>query len=153
MHTNPLLETGYQSFWLGPRLETFWHDAGLGHINEAHNGFLEIYLELGMVGVFIIVFLLIDGYRNICKALVPFSKMAPFNFAIWITLLFYCMAEAGFESGMFWCVFLLTSLSVPRREKRRVQSANASNWSGETGPTMQYGREVSVAPKSTVSAT
>src|SRR5262249_31683228 len=41
MKINPILGTGYESFWLGPRLEWFWQNAGLGHINEAHNGFLE----------------------------------------------------------------------------------------------------------------
>ncbi len=48
MKTNPLLGTGYESFWLGPRLQWFWQHAGLGHINEAHNGYLEVYLNLGI---------------------------------------------------------------------------------------------------------
>ena len=26
MHTNPLLGTGYESFWLGPRLQRFWQN-------------------------------------------------------------------------------------------------------------------------------
>jgi exopolysaccharide production protein ExoQ len=123
MHTNPIIGTGYQSFWLGPRLEMFWSEAGLGHINEAHNGFLEIYLELGLIGVIIIVMVLIGGYRNICRRLSPFSSIAPLSFAIWITLLFYSMAEAGFEFGLFWCVFLMTNLAVPRFEERRVRNA------------------------------
>ena len=45
-HTNPLLGAGYESFWLGPRLTTVWAQVGVG-INEAHNGYLEVYLNLG----------------------------------------------------------------------------------------------------------
>ena len=55
MHTNPLVGTGYQSFWLGPRLEYFWQNSGLGHLNEAHNGYLEVYLELGLIGVSLLI--------------------------------------------------------------------------------------------------
>lgn len=139
MHTNPVIGTGYQSFWLGPRLEMFWNDAGLGHINEAHNGFLEIYLELGFIGVFIIVLLLISGYRNLCRRLSPFSTLAPLGFGIWITLLFYCMTEAGFEFGLFWSVFLMTTVSVPRQAERKGMSASSSaDWLAQAESHTQY---------------
>ena len=46
MHTNPLIGTGYESFWLGPRLLKVWQ-GGLGGINEAHNGYLEFSSILG----------------------------------------------------------------------------------------------------------
>jgi exopolysaccharide production protein ExoQ len=126
MHINPIIGTGYQSFWLGPRLEMFWSDAGLGHINEAHNGFLEAYLELGLVGVFMIVLIVISSYRNICRRLSPFSSIAPLSFAMWITMLFYSMAEAGFESGLFWLVFLLTTATVARLEEKRAKMTPSS---------------------------
>ena len=49
-HTNPLIGSGYESFWLGPRLQEVWAQTG-GGITEAHNGYLEIYLNLGIVGL------------------------------------------------------------------------------------------------------
>jgi exopolysaccharide production protein ExoQ len=48
LHTNPLVGTGYESFWLGPRLFQVWRRAGV--INEAHNGYLKVYLNLGLFG-------------------------------------------------------------------------------------------------------
>ncbi len=46
MHTNAALGTGYESFWLGPRLAFVWQSFTSG-INEAHNGYLEVYINLG----------------------------------------------------------------------------------------------------------
>src|SRR3984893_16756181 len=62
-NTNPLIGTGYESFWLGPRLNHVWQLAG--QVNEAHNGYLEIYLTLGLVGVFLLFLFIIASYRTI----------------------------------------------------------------------------------------
>jgi exopolysaccharide production protein ExoQ len=120
MHTNPLIGTGYESFWMGKRLELFWDNAGLGHINEAHNGFLEVYLNIGLVGLAFLGVFIFASYRTICKTLKPCSSFASFSLAIWIIMLFYSVTEAGFRSGLIWLVFVITSLSVGERVARRL---------------------------------
>jgi exopolysaccharide production protein ExoQ len=125
MHTNPLLGTGYESFWMGPRLEWFWQAAGLGHINEAHNGYLEVYLNLGLIGLFLLAGFLIASYRTICTRLRPFSSLASLTLALWIVMLFYCVTEAGFRSGLIWLTFLLASLAVPERVPKRAYTLAA----------------------------
>jgi exopolysaccharide production protein ExoQ len=114
MHTNPWIGTGYESFWMGPRLERFWTQAGLGHINEAHNGYLEVFLNLGAVGLLLIAGVLITSYRTICKRLTLFSSFASLGLALWTIMLFYCVTEAGFRTGqgLIWIVFLLVTVSV-----------------------------------------
>lgn len=42
---NPLFGTEFESFWLGPRLDKIW--SVYWRITEAHNGYLEVYLNLG----------------------------------------------------------------------------------------------------------
>lgn len=126
MHTNPLIGTGYQSFWLGGRLEHFWRAAGLGHLNEAHNGYLEVYLELGVIGIFFLVVFLIASYRAVCGKAGPPSSFAVFGLATWISLVFYSMSEAGFETGILYMVYLLGAVVVPRRVYKRAQIAVAS---------------------------
>jgi len=37
-----LVGTGYESFWLGPRLQRIWL-AGWRGLNAAHNGYLEVF--------------------------------------------------------------------------------------------------------------
>src|SRR5438309_6099997 len=121
-HTNALIGTGYESFWLGPRLEWFWQ-RGLGMINEAHNGYLEVYLNLGLIGIFLLAGFLIASYRTICRRLEPFSSLASLTLALWIVMLFYSVTEAGFRSGLMWLTFLLGSMDVSRRTEVRVHSA------------------------------
>ena len=120
MHTNPLIGTGYESFWMGSRLEWFWDHAGVGHLNEAHNGYLEVYLNLGIIGLLLLVGFLIASYKKICRQLTTAPSLASLGLALWSIMLFYDVTEAGFRSGLIWLAFLLVGLSVPGRAEDRV---------------------------------
>lgn len=120
MNTNFFVGAGYESFWMGPSLQRFWHVSGLYGINEAHNGYLEVYLNLGIIGLVLIIGFLISSYRAICKALTLSSKFASFSLAMWLISLFYCMTEAGFRSGLMWLALLLIGLTVPEQAPERL---------------------------------
>lgn len=123
MHPNPIIGTGYQSFWLGSRLEFFWNNAGLGHLNEAHNGYLGLYLDQGVIGVGLLVIFLIASYRLICRRLSQRADVAVLGLAGWICIVFYNMSEASFEGGLLYLVFLILGISVPVRALRRAQNS------------------------------
>lgn len=108
--TNPLLGTGYESFWLGPRLSRVWQLAG--RVNEAHNGYLEVYINLGAIGLFLLCGLLISSYRTICKDLASLSALAPLTLALWTVTLFYNMTEAAFTAAFMCLTFLLGTVAV-----------------------------------------
>jgi len=61
---NPLLGTGFETFWLGSRLDQVWALAGQGKIQEAHNGYIEVYLNLGWIGLALLAWILWTGYRS-----------------------------------------------------------------------------------------
>ena len=113
MHTNPLFGTGYESFWLGPRLQHVWQSAGAG-INEAHNGYLEVYLNLGIIGVVLMAGFLISSYRSICRRLDTFSSFGSLSLALWTILPFYNVTEAAFKGQLIFVTFLLGAIIVPR---------------------------------------
>ena len=50
---DPLLGAGFESFWLGDRLKEIWATSSW-HPNQAHNGYIETYLNLGIVGLAIL---------------------------------------------------------------------------------------------------
>lgn len=110
---NPLLGTGYQSFWLGSRIDWFDQFAGGDNVHEAHNGYLEIYLDLGVVGLFLLITFLIASYRSICKRLDRFTPLASLGLAAWTMLLFYNVTEAAFEGGLLLLTFLLLAIAMP----------------------------------------
>lgn len=121
MHTNPLLGTGYESFWMGSRLQSFWETAGLGHLNEAHNGYLEVYLNLGLIGLFLLGGFVIASYLTICRRLRPFSSLGSLTLALWVIMVFYCVTEAGFRGGLMWLAFLLGGIAVPQPSAATVK--------------------------------
>ena len=129
MHTNPLLGTGYQSFWLGPRLLQVWQ-AGLGRLNEAHNGYLQLYLNLGVIGLFFLGGFLIASYRTICRRLEPLSGLGSLGLAVWTVSVFYNATEAAFEGGLVWLTLLLGALAAPGLAEDRVGSAAALECAG-----------------------
>lgn len=127
VHTNPLLGTGYESFWLGPRLEQVHRAADEGGgLNEAHNGFLEAYLNVGIIGICLLLGFVIAGYLNIRKMLKPFSSLGPLTLSIWTVFLFHNLTEADFRSGPLWLMFLLASLATRGESKKRVSEVRGA---------------------------
>ena len=126
MQANPVLGAGYECFWLGPRLLRVWQQ--FGGLNEAHNGYLEVYLNLGIAGLFLLSVFLIASYRTICRRLTPLSSLASLGLALWTILLFYNVTEAGFRSGLMWLTFLLGAIVVPKRAEAPAPSV--AGWEG-----------------------
>jgi exopolysaccharide production protein ExoQ len=116
LHTNPAVGTGYESFWLGPRLQWLWQQGPTAGLNEAHNGYLELYLNLGAIGVLLLVAVILTGYRNITRKLELGSKLALLSMALWIVALFYNMTEAAFKWHLMWICFLLATIVLPEPE-------------------------------------
>jgi O-antigen ligase len=111
MHTNPLIGTGYESFWLGSRLLKVW-ESDVGRINEAHNGYLQTYLQLGIIGLSILSSFLIASYRTICRRFESLSSLGLLGLALWTVLMFYNVTEASFQGGLLWLTFFLVAIDL-----------------------------------------
>lgn len=119
--TNPLVGTGYESFWLGPRLPWIWERVGT--INEAHNGYLQVYLNLGLIGLSLVVVLLVAAYLAICKRLAPPSPLGSLGLALWTVLMVYNVSESAFLIGLLWMAILPLGLSWNDRVEKSAKSA------------------------------
>jgi len=128
MHTNPALGTGYESFWLGPRLAAVWTRFVGSGINEAHNGYLETYINLGFIGLMLLSVFLIASYRNIGRALSAGFSLGSLSLALWTVLLFYNVTESAFRgSQLMWVVFLLGAIAVSQRAPEKARSVPAAS--------------------------
>jgi len=114
--TNPLFGVGYQSFWLGPRLAAVWAAYGMPGLNEAHNGYLETYLNLGLFGLCLLVWLLIATYRMLCRRLTVSLHFASISLAVWTILVVYNVTESAFGHSLPWFTLLLVGMAVPRSD-------------------------------------
>lgn len=111
---NPVWGTGFESFWLGPRLKKIW-DVYWWHPNEAHNGYLELYLNLGWLGVTMFAFVLLKGYRNMCHSLRQDPELGRLRLAFFIVAVVGNFTEAAMRTmHPIWILFLLVVIAVPQ---------------------------------------
>lgn len=111
MAPNPLVGAGFESFWLNPHVaERLAERFPNLPLNEAHNGYLEVYLNLGWVGVVLIVLILTDAYRRAVKAFRREPAIGGLLLAYVVTAIAYNITEAAFRKmGITW-IFLLLSI-------------------------------------------
>jgi O-antigen ligase len=106
VNQSPLLGPGFESFWLGPRLEKIW--STIGPANEAHNGYLEVFLNLGWIGVALLAFVIAIGYRNVVGAFRRDPEAGRLGLAYFVVGTGYSFTEAGFRTyNPVWIAFLL----------------------------------------------
>ena len=110
--TSPICGTGYESFWLGDRLATM-SEVQPG-INQAHNGYLEIFLNLGWSGIALLAIVIVAGYRNIIAACRFDREAGLLKVALFVVAISYNFTEAGFKMmSPMWILFLWATTRVP----------------------------------------
>ncbi len=126
---NPIVGAGFESFWLGSRLDQVYANLSqYMHVNEAHNGYIEVYLNLGWIGVVLIATILISGYRGAVMAIRRNPRFGGLMLAYIATSAIYSVSEAGFRmldpmwvflligvAGSYSIAFAKTRASVPGR--------------------------------------
>lgn len=112
--TNPLIGVGFMSFWQGDRSEAVAEALGTEGLNQAHNGYLEQYVNLGYVGVAFIIVLVLVALVRIRRQLHTDYAVAVFRFAIVIVALLYNYTEASFYGvNNIWLLLLMASFHSP----------------------------------------
>jgi O-antigen ligase len=112
---NKIIGAGFENFWIGPwqkvallSLRGWWGDPR--GLNEAHNGYIEVYLNLGWIGVGLIALILLDGYRKVVAAF----RRDPAIGGLWLAYLFaaafYGITESGFRLLNPMWIFLLLAI-------------------------------------------
>ncbi len=95
---NPLLGAGFESFWNGYGK---YVTEGLSRyergLNTAHNGYIEVYLNLGFVGLGLIAMLLISGYQQASVAFRLSPEVGGLMLAYLATVAIYSATEAGYR--------------------------------------------------------
>jgi exopolysaccharide production protein ExoQ len=115
---NPVIGTGFESFWNAnvQKVNRSLHLAGfldMSNLVSAHNGYLEVYVDLGSVGVCLVALILISGYRRAIKAFQYDPELASLMLAYLTTGTFYSITEAGFRMmAPSWTFLLLAVVSA-----------------------------------------
>jgi len=121
LQPNPILGAGFESFWLGERgqrmAEIFkWHP------NGAHNGYLETYLNLGLIGLFILIGLLIATFWKIRLDLFRNFEEGRYRLSLFAAVVLRAWTEGTFATtSPLWFVFYIIALDYPQTHLTTAQ--------------------------------
>jgi exopolysaccharide production protein ExoQ len=114
---SPLLGFGYSAFWLGFKGEAMNVALATGFRNlaNAENGILQMWLELGLVGVLIFLYTLFEA----CKNAVTCLRLGAPTYIKWYSAIIFLELLALVDGGKFmfpnsidWVLYVLACLGV-----------------------------------------
>lgn len=131
MQQHPTFGFGYESFWLGERLQLL-QSMWFFRPNQAHSGYFEIYLNLGWVGCCFLLGVVISCFGKLRKHLVngsPTDEWVVFGrlgMAYLCVYLLYNYTEAAFKSPhLLFFVFVIFAIGyIPQRALRKTAVAS-----------------------------
>lgn len=114
--TDPLFGVGYYSFWLGDRVDRL---SAIYHyqLNEAHNTYLETYLNTGLIGLGLLFAVLLSSAVWTKGEAMKSEPFGAFRLACFLSLVIYGLTEA-FTNRLapIWFLFLLVILRFPQKQ-------------------------------------
>jgi O-antigen ligase len=128
MQDRPLIGAGFESFWLGTRLEILWAK-WWWRPNQAHNGYIETYLNLGWIGVILLVAVLIGSLWTILRRIAAGkSAFDDLRLALLLVIIVFNFTEATFKGvHMLWTMFYLVALDLGVAARRVPRKAVAND--------------------------
>lgn len=122
---NPLLGAGFESFWLGERMQQLWIKHSF-RPNQAHNGYLETYLTLGLLGLSLLIALLFATFgkarRDLLRSSLDFGR---FRLGFLAAVIAYNWTEAAFKTLHFvFFAFYIIAIDYPAYRRRATASAS-----------------------------
>jgi exopolysaccharide production protein ExoQ len=113
---NPLIGSGYWNFWGSPRgiaIDYAMHTI----VPNAHNGYVDIYLDGGILGLTLLFFTLLVCGLRLARSIGPGVRLERYKkvrFAVLIAMILYNQSESTFaRMGPMWCSALLMLVSYP----------------------------------------
>jgi exopolysaccharide production protein ExoQ len=107
---SPVFGVGFESFWLGDRLDQF-HETFRWKPIQAHNGYLEAYLNLGIVGLFILIALILATFYKCRHELLRNFDWGRLRMGLLIAIVVHNWTEAGFVGmGFSFLVFFIITI-------------------------------------------
>ena len=113
---NPLLGVGFGAFWIG-RLANIPWDANLTWVlGESHNGYVETYLQMGLVGGFLLAGVLFSTLPKLRASLAQDWDFGCFRLALFLTIMLINITESTYIRGdhHLWLILMMVIWKVPQ---------------------------------------
>ncbi|MGO9305295.1 MAG: O-antigen ligase family protein [Candidatus Korobacteraceae bacterium] len=109
---NPWIGEGYWNFWGGPGGRAIATAMETG-IPNAHDGYLDIYLDGGLIGLFLLSCVLVTSGRRLIRNL-PIHRFYRLSFAFLIVAIVHNLTESSFARlSALWFTTVLMLMDFP----------------------------------------
>lgn len=125
MPDDTLLGAGFHSYWLEPRASRLYT---MFAVSNAHNGYLDVYLNLGIIGLAILAAVMVAGLGRLRSEHHSTYAFNVFRIVCVVVIAVYNWTESAFLFGVsdIWMLFLIGVVSRPRHA-RSVSSSTFVN--------------------------
>jgi exopolysaccharide production protein ExoQ len=128
---HPILGAGYMGFWTESTIIAI----AVRNTNaptETHNGYIEIFVELGIVGLVLFLPVILSGLAGAWRLMRADFEHGRFCVTLLIVMLIHNYSESGFPRATYltWFVFLLAVLNVWSgvRETSEAAATHEHDW-------------------------
>jgi exopolysaccharide production protein ExoQ len=127
---HPLLGYGYGAFWIedSPRTQEIWRALNSYKPPHAHNGWIETYLELGLVGCFVVAVQMLQMWVNAARAATQGRDVdAPYMLLVVVMMLIFNMVEADLirAPALFWPFLIIGPVAMSKVMRQKVRDTLA----------------------------
>jgi len=114
MPVNRLVGAGYLMFWDGHYGQSALDEMGV-RISTAHNGYLEVLLDGGLIGVALLGIMLLGRGNAIVNRMVAGDNWGRIAFIFWVLALIHNFSESTFfRFSILWFFLMLSMITPPR---------------------------------------
>jgi O-antigen ligase len=134
LQSNPIFGAGFDSFFLGERRERLAEFYRKFSPGSAQNSYLDTYLDLGLIGLSVLIGLFIATFWKIRLELFRNFEWGRYRLAFLMAVVLRGWTESTFKQGSaLWFVFYIIALDYPRTHRTTARPSVRVGRSEETG--------------------
>ncbi len=114
MAKNPIIGFGFENFWLGERRAIMMEHWGIDR--QAHNGYLDLYLNLGIAGLSLSILYILFGLKKVYNYIIIDYPSAMFRLCFVLIFVLYNWTENVFhQTCVMWLLLLFSIMDPPHK--------------------------------------
>jgi exopolysaccharide production protein ExoQ len=123
---SPIVGVGFGAFWVGPVGYAMYPLPNWGLVTktwrpgEGHNGYIDVYVQLGVVGMVLLVLVIGSAIAGALDTFHDQFELGRLRLALLLSVLINNVAETSFLDGThsLWFIFLLAAVNIPTAPQR-----------------------------------
>jgi O-antigen ligase len=112
---NPLFGVGFGGFWIGRMANIPWNAQMTWVLGQAHSGYVDTYLQLGVVGIILLLCVFFTTLPRLLDSLTDDFDFGCFRITMFLTMLFINITESVYLRGdhHLWLIFQVVLWAIP----------------------------------------